>query len=147
MQQSTFDLFSQSFDEISKNWSDSLKEFDTLYPNYLKDENTNPLEKYESKWTAKIRKKLFWIVIKKYQYEFRTLVWALNVWDATYLNILIFPIDYNIKYHQSALAMESGSSFSSSFCLYLFNPAFVFSFVDSIESLTSDICNHIQHYI
>jgi len=71
----------------------------------------------------------------------------LNVWDATYLNILIFPIDYNIEYHQSALAMESGSSFSSSFCLYLFNPAFVFSSVDSIESLTSDICNHIQHYI
>ena len=55
----SFDLFSQSFDEISKNWSDSLKEFDTLYPNYLKDENTNPLEKYESKWSAKIRKKLF----------------------------------------------------------------------------------------
>ena len=55
----SFDLFSQSFDEISKNQSDSLKEFDTLYPNYLKDENTNPLEKYESKWTAKFRKKLF----------------------------------------------------------------------------------------
>ena len=56
----SFDLFIQSFDEISKNWSDSLKEFDTLYPHYLKDEkNTNPLEKYESKWSAKIRKKLF----------------------------------------------------------------------------------------
>jgi hypothetical protein len=55
----SFYLFSQSFDEISKNWSDSLKEFDALYPDYLKDENTNPLEKYESKWTAKIRKKLF----------------------------------------------------------------------------------------
>ena len=55
----SFDLFNQSFDEISKNWSNSLKEFDTLYPDYLKDENTNPLEKYESKWSAKIRKKLF----------------------------------------------------------------------------------------
>ncbi|WP_458719214.1 hypothetical protein [Candidatus Nitrosocosmicus sp. R] len=54
-----FDLFSQSFDEISKNWFDSLKEFDTLYPDYLKDEDTNPLEKYEFRWTAKIRKKLF----------------------------------------------------------------------------------------
>jgi len=52
------DLFTQSFNEISKTWSDSLKEFENLYP-YLKDEKTNPLEKYESKWTAKIRKKLF----------------------------------------------------------------------------------------
>jgi len=56
----SFDLFSQSFDEISKSWSDSIKEFDTLYPNYLNDEkDINHLEKYESKWTAKIRKKLF----------------------------------------------------------------------------------------
>ena len=55
----SFDLFNQSFDAISKSWSDSLKEFDALYPDYLKDENTNPLEKYESKWSAKIRKKLF----------------------------------------------------------------------------------------
>ena len=55
----SFDIFTQSFDEISKNWSDSLKEFDVLYPDYLKDEDTNPLEKYESKWTVKIRKKLF----------------------------------------------------------------------------------------
>jgi len=55
----SFDLFTQSFNEISKTWSDSLKEFENLYPEYLKDEKTNPLEKYESKWTAKIRKKLF----------------------------------------------------------------------------------------
>ncbi len=56
----SFDLFTQSFDDISKNWLDSLKELDTLYPDYLKDEEeTNPLEKYESKWTEKIRKKLF----------------------------------------------------------------------------------------
>ena len=56
----SFDLFTQSVDGISKIWSDSLKEFDTLYPAYLKDEkDANPLEKYESKWTAKIRKKLF----------------------------------------------------------------------------------------
>ncbi|WP_458718833.1 hypothetical protein [Candidatus Nitrosocosmicus sp. R] len=55
----SFDLFNQSFSEISKTWSDSLKEFEALYPDYLKDENTNPLEKYESRWTAKIRKKLF----------------------------------------------------------------------------------------
>ena len=53
------DLFTQSFNEISKTWSDSLKEFENLYHEYLKDEKTNPLEKYESKWTAKIRKKLF----------------------------------------------------------------------------------------
>ena len=55
----SFDLFTQSFNEISKTWSNSLKEFEDLYPEYLKDEKTNPLEKYESKWTAKIRKKLF----------------------------------------------------------------------------------------
>jgi hypothetical protein len=55
----SFDLLSQSFDELSKNWSDSLKELDTLNPDYQKDKDTNPLEKYESKWTSKIRKKLF----------------------------------------------------------------------------------------
>jgi len=55
----SFDLFTQSYNEISKTWSDSLKEFDTLYPDYLIDEDTNPLEKYESKWTTKIRKKPF----------------------------------------------------------------------------------------
>lgn len=53
----SFDLFTQSFGEISKSWSDSLKEFEALYPEYLKDEETNPLEKYETKWTAKIKKK------------------------------------------------------------------------------------------
>ena len=55
----SFDLFTQSFNEISKTWSDSLKEFEDLYPEYLRNEEANPLEKYESKWTAKIRKKLF----------------------------------------------------------------------------------------
>lgn len=55
----SFDLFTQSFGELSKTWSDSLKDFETLYPDYLKDEDVNPLEKYESKWTEKIRKKLF----------------------------------------------------------------------------------------
>src|SRR6476469_13202 len=42
----SFDLFTQSFSEISKTWSNSLKEFEVLYPDYLKDEDTNPLEKY-----------------------------------------------------------------------------------------------------
>ena len=45
----SFDLFTQSFNEISKTWSDSLREFETLHPEYLKDEETNPLEKYESR--------------------------------------------------------------------------------------------------
>jgi hypothetical protein len=53
----SFDLFTQSVEEISKNLSDSLKEFDALYPDYLKEKDTNPLEKYESKWIAKIKKK------------------------------------------------------------------------------------------
>lgn len=39
----SFDLFIQSFGEISKTWSESLKEFDTLYPDYpKKDEDSNP---------------------------------------------------------------------------------------------------------
>ena len=58
----SFDLFTQSFGELSKTWSDSLKDFETLYPDYLKDEDVNPLEKYESKWTEKIRKKTFLIL-------------------------------------------------------------------------------------
>ena len=45
----SFDLFTQSFNQISKTWSDSLREFETLHPEYLKDEETNPLEKYESR--------------------------------------------------------------------------------------------------
>jgi hypothetical protein len=53
----SFDLITQSFGGISKTWSDSLKEFEALYPEYLKDEETNPLEKYESKWTAKVKRK------------------------------------------------------------------------------------------
>ena len=53
------DLFTKSFNDISKTWSDSLKEFENFYPEYLKEEENNPLEKYESKWTEKIRKKLF----------------------------------------------------------------------------------------
>jgi hypothetical protein len=53
----SFDLFTQSFEEISKNLSESLREFDALYPDYLKEKDTNPLEKYESKWTAKTKKK------------------------------------------------------------------------------------------
>lgn len=37
----SFDLFAQSSNEMSKSWSDSLKEFEELYPQYLKDEETN----------------------------------------------------------------------------------------------------------
>ncbi len=39
----SFDLFTQSFDEISKTWSDSLKEFEALYPEYLKDKEVSSL--------------------------------------------------------------------------------------------------------
>ena len=55
----SFTLFTQSFNEISKTWSDSLKEFEDLYPEYLKDNETDNIENYDSKWTARIRKKLF----------------------------------------------------------------------------------------
>lgn len=53
----SFDLFTQSFDEISKTLTASVKEFEILYPEYIKDERANTLEKYESKWTAKIKRK------------------------------------------------------------------------------------------
>lgn len=53
----SFDLFTQSFDEISKTWSDSLKEFDTLYPDYIKDDNSKPIDKKGlSNLTSRIRK-------------------------------------------------------------------------------------------
>ena len=53
----SFDLFTQSFNEISKTWSDSLKEFDTLYPDYVKDDNPKPNDKNgSSNLTSKIRK-------------------------------------------------------------------------------------------
>ena len=55
----SFTLFTQSFNEISKTWSDSLKEFEDLYPEYLNDKETNTLENNDSKWTARIKKKLF----------------------------------------------------------------------------------------
>ena len=55
----SFTLFTQSFNDISKTWSDSLKEFEDLYPEYLKDNETDNIENYDSKWTARIRKKLF----------------------------------------------------------------------------------------
>ena len=55
----SFTLFTQSFNEISKTWSDSLKEFEDLYPEYLKENETDNKENYDSKWTARIRKKLF----------------------------------------------------------------------------------------
>jgi len=55
----SFTLFTQSFNEISKTWSDSLKQFEDLYPEYLNDKETNTLENYDSKWTARIKKKLF----------------------------------------------------------------------------------------
>ncbi len=39
----SFDRFTQSFNEITKSYTQSLKEFDSLHPDYLKDEeDTNP---------------------------------------------------------------------------------------------------------
>jgi hypothetical protein len=54
----SFDMLTQSFNELTKSYTNSLKEFDALHPDYLKDEQeSNPLEKYESKWTTKIKSK------------------------------------------------------------------------------------------
>jgi hypothetical protein len=39
----SFDLFTQSFNNITKSYTQSLKEFDSLHPDYLKEEeDTNP---------------------------------------------------------------------------------------------------------
>lgn len=56
----SFDLFTQSFNEISKTWSDSLRELDKIDPDYNKDENSDPADKKGStKLTSRIRKKIF----------------------------------------------------------------------------------------
>ena len=38
------DMFTQSFDELSKNWSGALKEFDTIYSDCNKGSNVNLIE-------------------------------------------------------------------------------------------------------
>lgn len=53
----SFDLLAQSFDEISMTWAESIKEFETLYPEYFKAMDNNPQRKYESKWSARFKKR------------------------------------------------------------------------------------------
>ncbi|WP_134485144.1 hypothetical protein [Candidatus Nitrosocosmicus franklandus] len=53
----SFDLLAQSFDEISMTWTESIKEFETLYPEYIKPVENNPQRKYESKWIARFKKR------------------------------------------------------------------------------------------
>ena len=55
----SFDLFTQSFNEISKTWSDSLRELDKIDPDHNKDNSNIPIDKKgSSKLTSRIRKKL-----------------------------------------------------------------------------------------
>ena len=40
----SIDFFTQSFNEFSQNWHTVLKEFDTMYPDCLKDSNTTSIK-------------------------------------------------------------------------------------------------------
>lgn len=52
----SLDLFVQSFDDITKTWTDALKEFDSLYYDTLKVEKTSEAEvKVEVRWTNKLK--------------------------------------------------------------------------------------------
>ncbi len=42
-----FDLFTQSFNELSNNWSTALKELDTIYMDFEKDSGANLLDKFD----------------------------------------------------------------------------------------------------
>jgi hypothetical protein len=52
------DLFVQSFNEFSQNWSNELKEFDTMYPDCHKESSVGSIKEQDTKnnkW-LKIRK-------------------------------------------------------------------------------------------
>ncbi|CAN5576557.1 hypothetical protein BH23THE1_BH23THE1_32690 [soil metagenome] len=54
------DMFTHSFDELSKNWSGALKEFDTIYSDSNKGNHVNLIEeKDDSGWRDKIRRAFY----------------------------------------------------------------------------------------
>jgi hypothetical protein len=54
------DMFTHSFNELSQNWSNALKEFDTIYSGCKKESHVNYIEeKDESGWWARIRRSLY----------------------------------------------------------------------------------------
>lgn len=54
------DMFTHSFDELSKNWSVALKEFDTIYSDCNKGNHVNLIEeKDDSGWRDKIRRAFY----------------------------------------------------------------------------------------
>ena len=54
------DMFTHSFDELSKNWSSALKEFDTIYSDCNKSSHVNLIEeKDDSGWRDKIRRAFY----------------------------------------------------------------------------------------
>ena len=56
---SSLDLFTKSFNELSQTWTDSLKELDTLYPNHVNADDSHQESKDDSpKWLGKIRNRL-----------------------------------------------------------------------------------------
>lgn len=54
------DMFTHSFDELSKNWSSALIEFDTIYSDCNKGSHVNLIEeKDDSGWRDKIRRAFY----------------------------------------------------------------------------------------
>ena len=41
----SLDLFTQSFNEFSQNWSNDLKEFDTMYPDFHKESHIKSIKR------------------------------------------------------------------------------------------------------
>jgi hypothetical protein len=52
------DIFTHSFNELSQNWSDASKEFDTIYPNCNKESHVDYIEDKDKSdgWRARIRR-------------------------------------------------------------------------------------------
>ena len=54
------DIFTHSFNELSQNWCNALKEFDTIYSDCKKESHLNHIEeKDESGWRARIRRRFY----------------------------------------------------------------------------------------
>ena len=54
------DVFTHSFNDLSQNWSNALKEFDTIYSDCKKESPVDYIEeKDESGWRARIRRAFY----------------------------------------------------------------------------------------
>lgn len=53
----SLDMFVRSFDDLSKTWADAIKEFDNIYPNTLKTEDSpSSTTKDHSKWKSNMQR-------------------------------------------------------------------------------------------